>query len=75
LNFINQEILRLYPAAALIQRIPVQDTVIPLSDSTETSTGELINQIPVQKGQVLTLATRAIWGHDAHRFRPSRWID
>ncbi|KAF8179036.1 cytochrome P450, partial [Mycena galopus ATCC 62051] len=81
LNAFIKEILRLYPAAALIQRIAVQDTVIPLSDSIETSTGELINQIPVQKGQVLTLAVASYqrleqyWGYDAHKFRPSRWID
>lgn len=30
--FVAQEILRLYPAAALIQRIAVHDAAIPLSD-------------------------------------------
>ncbi|KAJ7255092.1 cytochrome P450 [Mycena haematopus] len=81
LNAFIKEVLRLYPAAALIQRIAVHDTVIPLSDSMETSTGQLINQIPVRKGQVLTLAVASYqrleryWGEDAHKFRPSRWID
>ncbi|KAJ6453814.1 cytochrome P450 [Mycena sanguinolenta] len=81
LNAFIKEILRLYPAAALIQRIVVHDAVIPLSDSIETATGELINQIPVRKGQVLTLAVASFqrleryWGADSEKFRPSRWLD
>jgi hypothetical protein len=54
--YLPQEVLRLYPAAALFDRIAVQDAVIPLTDSIETSTGELTNQVLVRKGQILTLA-------------------
>jgi hypothetical protein len=54
--YLPQEVLRLYPAAALFDRIAVQDAVIPLTDSIETATGELMNQVLVRKGQILTLA-------------------
>ncbi|KAJ7122200.1 cytochrome P450 [Mycena epipterygia] len=80
MNAFIKEVLRLYPAEALPDRIAIQDTVIPLSGSIITSTGECMTQIPVQKGQVLTLAIASFqrlesrWGADAHEFRPSRWI-
>jgi len=81
LNAFVKETLRFYPAGALQERIAVQDMVIPLTDGIKTSTGELINHIPVRKGQVLTMAIASYqrvesrWGEDAHQFRPSRWID
>ncbi|KAF7367995.1 Cytochrome P450 [Mycena sanguinolenta] len=81
LNAFIKEVLRLYPAAAMIQRIAIEDTVIPLSDSIETANGEPITQIPVAKGQVLTLAVASFqrleryWGADAQKFRPTRWLD
>ncbi|KAK7029935.1 cytochrome P450 [Favolaschia claudopus] len=76
-----QEVLRLYPAAALIQRIAVEDTVIPLANPIITASQQSISHVPVQKGQVLTLAVASYqrleqyWGEDAQKFRPSRWID
>ncbi|KAF7336154.1 Cytochrome P450 [Mycena venus] len=75
------ETLRLYPSAAIQERITVQDTVIPLTDGIKNSKGELMNHIPVQKGQVVLVAIASYqrlqsrWGEDAHQFRPSRWID
>jgi cytochrome P450 len=51
-----QETLRLYPSGALQERIAVQDTVIPLTDGIKNSTGEVMNHIPVQKGQVVLVA-------------------
>ncbi|KAF7336142.1 Cytochrome P450 [Mycena venus] len=71
----------LYPPGVLPERIAVQDTVIPLTNGIKTSTGEVMNHIPVQKGQVVHVAIASYqrlqsrWGEDAHRFRPSRWID
>jgi hypothetical protein len=49
----------MYPAGAITERVAVQDTVIPLTESITTSTGERISQIPVRKGQVFTLAIGA----------------
>ncbi|KAJ7302230.1 cytochrome P450 [Mycena albidolilacea] len=76
-----KETLRLYPPEAIHERITVQDTVIPLADGIKNSKGEVMNHIPVQKGQVVLVAIASYqrlqsrWGEDAHQFRPSRWVD
>ncbi|KAJ7321540.1 cytochrome P450 [Mycena albidolilacea] len=81
LNAFIKETLRLYPSGALQERIAVQDTVIPLTDGIKNSTGEVMNHIPVQKGQVVLVAIASYqrlqsrWVDDADQFRPSRWID
>ncbi|KAJ6577143.1 cytochrome P450 [Mycena sp. CBHHK59/15] len=81
LNSFIKEILRLYPPEAIYERITVQDTVIPLVDGIKNSKGEVMNHIPVQKGQVVLVAIASYqrlqsrWGEDAHQFRPSRWVD
>ncbi|KAJ7103858.1 cytochrome P450, partial [Mycena epipterygia] len=81
LNAFIKEVLRIYPADPLVERVAVRDTVIPLAGSITTSTGERITRIPIQKGQLLTLAIASSqrlesrWGADAHEFRPARWIE
>ncbi|KAJ6455220.1 cytochrome P450 [Mycena sanguinolenta] len=81
LNAFIKETLRLYPAGALQERVAIQDTVIPLTGVMNTSTGKLINQIRVRKGQIMYMAIASyhrletFWGEDAHEFRPSRWLD
>ncbi|KAF8193097.1 cytochrome P450 [Mycena galopus ATCC 62051] len=81
LNAFIKETLRFYPAPALHERIAVQDTVIPLTKGIKMSTGDVINHIPVRKGQILNTAIASYqrldsrWGEDGLQFRPSRWID
>ncbi|KAF7375701.1 Cytochrome P450 [Mycena sanguinolenta] len=80
LNAFLREILRLYPAVPLSDRIVLEDTVIPLGESI-ISKGQRINQIPVRKGEIVTVAIAAYqrlplrWGKDPHTFNPSRWLD
>ncbi|KAF7333209.1 Cytochrome P450 [Mycena sanguinolenta] len=81
LNAFLREILRLYPALPLSDRIVWEETVIPLGESIISSKGERINQIPVRKGEIVTVAIAAYqrlpsrWGKDPHTFNPSRWLD
>ncbi|KAJ6489896.1 cytochrome P450 [Mycena sanguinolenta] len=81
LNAFIKEILRLYPGLPLSDRVVVQDTVIPLAESITTTTGERISQIPVVKGQLVTVAIASYqrlashWGKDAHEFNPYRWLE
>ncbi|KAF7336151.1 Cytochrome P450 [Mycena venus] len=81
LNAFIKETLRLYPGLPLSDRIVGQDTVIPLGESITTLDGRRINQIPVSKGQLVTIAISSYqrfdshWGKDAHEFHPYRWLD
>ncbi|KAF8187881.1 cytochrome P450 [Mycena galopus ATCC 62051] len=81
LNAFIKETLRLYPAEALRDTVATQDTIIPLAKSIITTTGECLNQIPIRKGQLVTMAIASYqrltphWGNDTHQFNPSRWLD
>ncbi|KAJ7445528.1 cytochrome P450 [Mycena galericulata] len=56
LNAFVKEAFRLYPAEAITDRIAREDMVLPLSKSIVISDGEHISQIPIRKGQVVTVA-------------------
>ncbi|KAJ6516676.1 cytochrome P450 [Mycena vitilis] len=81
LNAFIKECLRLYPAEAIVDRIAVEDAVIPLSKSITTLTGEHLSQIPVRKGQIVMVATssyhrlESAWGEHAMKFNPRRWLE
>ncbi|KAJ7136315.1 cytochrome P450 [Mycena crocata] len=71
LNAFIKETLRVYPAEPLSDRVALQDTVIPLAESITTSAGERITQIPVRKGQVVTMGISSFHSLDRARSRPS----
>ncbi|KAJ7659586.1 cytochrome P450 [Mycena polygramma] len=71
-----KECLRLYPAEAIVDRIAVEDIIIPLSHSITTSTGEHLSQIPIRKGQIAAVVRlESAWGEHAMEFNPRRWLD
>ncbi|KAJ7726387.1 cytochrome P450 [Mycena metata] len=80
LNALLKETLRLLPPGPLEDRCPSKDSVLPLSSEIVTSTGERVTEVPVKKGQFIHLAvasyqrSEALWGADAHEFKPSRWL-
>ncbi|KAJ6557050.1 cytochrome P450 [Mycena vulgaris] len=81
LNAFIKETLRLYPAVALEDRVALADAVIPMTEDIKTLTEEVITQIPVRKGQLVTLAIasfqrlESLWGADSHEFKPQRWLE
>ncbi|KAJ6571227.1 cytochrome P450 [Mycena capillaripes] len=81
LNALIKEILRQYPVGPLSDRVAIEDAVIPLSEAITTSTGERMSQVPVKKGQLVTMAVASYqrltsrWGKDADKFNPYRWLD
>ena len=46
----------MYPAGALLDKMALEDAMIPLSDSIATSAGTRINQIHIRKGEFVTIA-------------------
>ncbi|KAJ6492258.1 cytochrome P450, partial [Mycena sanguinolenta] len=81
LNAFIKESLRFYPAEPLTERMAIQDTVMPLSESITTVTGERISQITIRKGQIVTVAIASYqrhesrWGENPYEFRPARWLE
>ncbi|KAJ7205691.1 cytochrome P450 [Mycena haematopus] len=81
LNAFIKELLRVYPAAAMRERVALKDEIIPLSEAIITTTGHRITQIPIRKGDqvVLALASyqrlQSLWGDDTDIFNPYRWIE
>ncbi|KAJ6471712.1 cytochrome P450 [Mycena vulgaris] len=81
LNAFIKETLRMYPAAALSERVAPQDSIIPLGETITTSGGKKFDAIPVGKGQVVILGVAAYqrydscWGANSEEFDPERWVD
>ncbi|KAJ7927010.1 hypothetical protein B0H13DRAFT_1599162, partial [Mycena leptocephala] len=53
------ESLRMYQVVPIAERIAVRDTVIPLGDHITTSTGEILSQIHIRKGQIVVIGIAA----------------
>ncbi|KAJ7100873.1 cytochrome P450 [Mycena belliarum] len=81
LNAMINEVLRLYTPLPFIDRVATDNCVLPLSQPITTTTGATVSEIPLLKGQRLYLSLGAynrltsLWGADAYRFRPSRWLE
>ncbi|KAJ6551238.1 cytochrome P450 [Mycena capillaripes] len=81
LNAFIKEVLRVYPAAAMRERVALEDEIIPLSEGILTTTGHRITQIPIRKGDQVMLALasyqrlQSLWGDNADSFDPYRWIE
>ncbi|KAJ6541681.1 cytochrome P450 [Mycena capillaripes] len=80
LNAFIKEVLRVYPAAPYLERVPCEDLVIPLASEIILKSGERVSHLPVKKGQYIAVAiasyqqVEALWGSDAAEFKPSRWL-
>ncbi|KAJ4494835.1 cytochrome P450 [Lentinula edodes] len=80
-NAVIKEGLRLYPIVPTINREAQSDDVIPLEFPITTVSGEEISQIPVSKGQRLSLCLGMYnrlpqaWGDDADQWNPGRFVN
>ncbi|KAJ7182589.1 cytochrome P450 [Mycena crocata] len=81
LNGLIKEILRLYSTVPQTERVAAKDSVLPLSEPIITSSGKMVTEIPVKKGQHMVIAIASyhrltsVWGEDAAQFNPYRWLN
>lgn len=77
----EQEVVRFYSTIPYTERIAIRDTVVPVSKAVTSRSGRKVTEIPVKKGQYVEVAISSynrlpeIWGDDAERFNPLRWLD
>ncbi|KAF9787520.1 cytochrome P450 [Thelephora terrestris] len=78
---VGKEVLRVYPIATEISRAAKTDDVLPLSKPIVGLSGKVYEDLPVPAGTLMTISTvgynlnKDLWGADAYKFRPERWLD
>ncbi|KAI0662508.1 cytochrome P450 [Cubamyces menziesii] len=81
LDAVCRETLRVYPGVASVFRDTTKDTILPLSEPIRGIDGTLMPAIAVPKGTRVVgdiygcNRNSALWGPDAHEWRPERWIE
>ncbi|KAK7438894.1 hypothetical protein VKT23_017821 [Stygiomarasmius scandens] len=76
-----KESLRYHPSLPLVPREAGVDAVLPLSKPITTTTGEVLSEIYIPKGQGIVIniegynRLETVWGKDVHVFRPERWLE
>jgi len=79
LDAVTKEALRMFPAAAMTERVATKDDVLPLRTPIRSPNGEMLHEIRIKAGQAIFLPTISInradaaWG-DGDVFRPERFL-
>ncbi|KAJ6456998.1 cytochrome P450 [Mycena vitilis] len=79
LESVVREVLRLFAPVTFLDRIAMEDDVLPLSKPYIDTAGNAHDSLLIPKGQIIHMPILAvntdpeIWGEDAAEFRPERW--
>ncbi|KAI0357855.1 cytochrome P450 [Trametes cingulata] len=79
LDMVVRESLRLYAPVPSTMRVATKDDIIPLDTPFVDRDGKVQDHVKIAAGNqvvipILTLnRSKALWGEDAHEFRPERW--
>ncbi|KAI3599099.1 cytochrome p450 [Moniliophthora roreri] len=81
LNAVIKETLRLHPIATRLIREASEDDVISLEYPIPSTSGDMLSEIPVVKGQRIMTSIigynylTQVWGEDADEWNPERHLD
>nr|VWP01841.1 C2H2-type domain-containing protein [Ganoderma boninense] len=76
-----KETLRLHPIIVGLPRVAEKDDIIPLSHPITSTSGEIITEIPICRGQVVHVSFAGyqrlpeVWGEDVHTWNPDRFLN
>ncbi|OJT04914.1 hypothetical protein TRAPUB_4294 [Trametes pubescens] len=80
LEAVCRETMRLYPPAEFVVRRATKDITIPLFEPVRARDGSLMTEVPVPKDTMILAhlwgcnTNKAVWGDDAYKFKPERWL-
>ncbi|TFK83127.1 cytochrome P450 [Polyporus arcularius HHB13444] len=75
-----RETLRLYPPVGFMSRRAAKDIVLPLTWPVRGKDGSMMHEVIIPKGTLVVPnlqacnRNKALWGDDAHEWRPERWM-
>jgi len=78
---VMKESLRFHPITPTLVREAGRDDMIPLTFPVTSTTGEVVSEIPISKGDGITISVWGynrlpqLWGGDAEQFNPARFLE